>query len=845
MAPKATITVNGARFETEADRLLLHVLRDFGIEVPTLCHDERLTPYGGCRLCVVSRRDGRPGLVTSCTTPVIDGMIIDTDTPEVIEARRAQLQLIVLNHRMECPVCTRRGDCRLQDLIYEYGTPEETLPFELVKRAPDLSSPVIVRDPEKCIVCGRCVRLCDEVQGIAAIGLEGRGLDTHVGTFLERPLDCEFCGQCVNACPVAALSARPYESTIPAWLRAATTTTCSLCSCGCQVRVETHEGSVERVSADPLLKPAQGNLCVKGWLGWDLLASEERLTVPLVRRGGKLTPSTWAEAIDLVASKFGEHRGGKAAAIGTPRLTNEDAYLLQRLMRGALHSPHVAIGPTGGLSALVDGVAAVIGAAHSTADLRDLESADVVLVLRGDPTRTHPLVKTELVQAVKKRGQKLVLAHALSGGLERHAARFLHLTPGSEDTLALGLARAIIEREPARFQALESSGAVGVAEWRESLVPYSRERVATACGIDALAFDAVVDLLVAAERPIAIVTCGTGVPGDEATASAAALWLLTLLESGRRKGRILVLGEKFNLQGSLDLGLDPRLLPAYRRVDDATARAELESKWRTPIPAQAGLPATDILERCSRGDLDALYVIGHDPACCWPRGSNARIALESVPFLVVQDAFLTETARIADVVLPVVILGERDGSAVSADGRKRELRRAVRPPAELPQDGAIFTELAKRLGAPLPEGAALDAEVDHHLETARRAVAEAKPVFRAVAPPRESVATGTILLDVAPQLFHSGSVTCRSALLRELCPPIGVRVSARDARAWGVRNGELVRVATANGELHMRVRIDRTVRPGSIVVPWFSGGDGAAQLLEDSSAAHYVDVRKA
>ncbi|NJN64242.1 MAG: molybdopterin-dependent oxidoreductase, partial [Acidobacteria bacterium] len=567
MAPKATITVNGVRFETEADRLLLHALRDFGIEVPTLCHDERLTPYGGCRMCVVSRKDGRPGLVTTCSTPVVDGMVIETDTAEVIEARRAQLQLIVLNHRMECPVCTRRGDCRLQDLIYEYGTPEAALPFDLVRRPMDLASPIITRDPEKCIVCGRCVRLCDEVQGIAAIGLEGRGLDVHVGTFLERPLDCEFCGQCVNACPVAALSARPYETHVPAWLRASATTTCSLCSCGCQVRVETYEGELERVSADSILEPSQGNLCVKGWLGWDLLSSEERITVPLIRTNGKLVPATWDEAITAVVGKFRESRG-RTAAIATPRLTNEDAYLVQRLMRQALGSPHVAMGPTGGLAALCDGLAPVAGAPRSTGSMQDIDTADVVLVLRGDPTRTHPLVKTGLVQSIKKREQKLVLAHAVSGGLERHAEHFLPLHPGTEDVLALGLARLVLEHDPARARACEASGATGFAEWRESLEPYSLARVADVCGLEPLRIEAVATRLIQARAPLGIVVCGTGIPGDEVRASAALFWLMTVLEAGNRTGRVIVLGEKFNLQGGLDMGLDPRFLPAYEPAGD-------------------------------------------------------------------------------------------------------------------------------------------------------------------------------------------------------------------------------------------------------------------------------------
>ena len=208
MRPRSiTLTVDGRRIESEADRLLIQVLRDLGIRVPTLCHDDRLTPHGGCRLCVVDRQD-LGCLVPACSTPVEEGMVIRTETAEVVESRRRQLQLILLDHRLECPVCWRSGDCRLQDLVFELGVIDEPLPFEPLARPGDGASPIIHRDPEKCVLCGRCVRLCEEVQGVAAIGSSGRGLDLQVTTFDGRALDCEFCGQCVNSCPVASLTAQ-------------------------------------------------------------------------------------------------------------------------------------------------------------------------------------------------------------------------------------------------------------------------------------------------------------------------------------------------------------------------------------------------------------------------------------------------------------------------------------------------------------------------------------------------------------------------------------------------------------------------------------------------------------
>jgi NADH dehydrogenase/NADH:ubiquinone oxidoreductase subunit G len=392
-----TITVNGEETTVPSGQMLLDSLRNLGIVVPTLCHDDRLTPHGGCRLCVVARRDGRPGLVTSCSTPVQRGMVVETDAPEVIESRRRQLQLLVLNHRMECPVCTRRGDCRLQDLVYLYGSPEEELPFQRPEAPLDRNSPVIVRDPEKCILCARCVRICDEVQGLAAIGIINRGLEARVSTLLERPLDCEFCGQCVNACPVGALAARPYVSDVPAWQREAVVTTCSYCSCGCEVRVETHDGSLQRVTSNVEARPNRGKLCPKGWLGWDVGDDPERLDAPLLRRDGRLVEVSWNEALDAVvaAMRAAREASRPVVGLGSSRLTCEDAYLLQRFVRTVIGSPHVDLGPVGGVGALVDGMGGVSGAPHSTATFEDLAAADVVLMLRGDPTRTHPPARAE------------------------------------------------------------------------------------------------------------------------------------------------------------------------------------------------------------------------------------------------------------------------------------------------------------------------------------------------------------------------------------------------------------------------------------------------------------------
>jgi predicted molibdopterin-dependent oxidoreductase YjgC len=830
---RIALSVDGRQIETTAGTRLLDVLREAGVRVPTLCHDERLTPYGGCRLCVVARRDGRGGLVPACSTPALPGMVIETASPDVVDARRQQLLLLSLNHRLECPGCERHGDCRFQDLLYEYGVPALALPFERMRYARDESSPVIVRDPEKCILCGKCVRLCDEVQGVAAIALVHRGLNARVATLLDRGLDCEFCGQCVNACPVAALTAKPHASEVPAWMRSAETTTCGFCSCGCQLEIETHDRRLIRVASSDAVEPNRGKLCVKGWLGADLLASGDRLLRPLVRRDGQLVEASWPEALAEAARAIASATAARerVLAIGSARLTCEAAYLMQRLFRTAGRTAEIRPGPAAGAAALSEGLAALTDLPRSTATFDDLRAADVVLVLRADPTRTHPLVKTELVQGVRQRGQKLVLAHALSGGLERHASMFVPVTPGGEETLINALSARLLRRSPEAAAAL--GGVPGFEAWTSSLDAYLPAAIAAAAGIENDTLDRLCALLLGARRSVTVVVTGLGIPGDEAAITRAAVALDALL--GPRGGGVLVLGEKANLQGALDTGLHPAWLPGGRRVADAGWRAHLSRVWNCDVmpPMDAG------------GDrrVPALaYVAAQDPFGAWPGGTAALDDVGRARTLIVQDAFLTETARSAHIVLPVALLLERQGSTVGADGVRRTLHRALPPPAALPDDAEVFVALAAALGTIVPDGDALAAEMNEVVGWPL-----AQPVLRRLVParaPAPAAARGGMLLDASPQLFRSGSVTERSMVLQALAPSVALRLSPSDAAAHGVRNGEPVRLTADGCEALLRARIDRTVRAGTVVVHGASRWENAPSRMIRDGEAVAVEIRR-
>jgi predicted molibdopterin-dependent oxidoreductase YjgC len=523
-------------------------------------------------------------------------------------------------------------------------------------------------------------------------------------------------------------------------------------------------------------------------------------------------------------------------------LTCEGAYQMQRFFRCVLGSPHVDLGPVGGVRALVEGIGTVTGLARSSAGLEEMAAADLVLVLRGDPTRTHPLVKTELVQGVRQRGQQLILAHALSGGLERQATLFLPLAPASEAALLEALAARILS-----FRSEAATGPLreipGFSEWVDGLLVSSPETAARPTGLSPGQVDEAAQRLLEAKSIVSVVVTGLGIPGDEAAVARGAAQLMGLLGQLRPSTGLLILGEKANVQGALDVGLHPELLPGHRPAGAAGARDEIARVWGCETVPGSGWSFREIFSRAARGEIGALYLVGQDPVKAWPQGLCPREAVEGADFVVAQDAFLTETARLADVVLPVRILGGRNGSLVGADGLRRPLNRIPDTAIALPQDDDIFAELSCRLGYPLPGSEERQNEMKRLAGWPR-----ARPRltrFLSTARSIERPVWSGILLDASPQLFHSGSVTLRSRVLQQLCPTVAVHISPADARELEVENGDPLRVATAERELLLRTRIDRTVRRGTVVVPWHSGrGGSAAALVTEIGAPVAVSLRR-
>jgi NADH-quinone oxidoreductase subunit G len=398
-----TVTVDGKKVEVPAGSTILDAANAAGSRVPTLCHDNKLHPFGACRVCLVEV-EGTPRKFTpSCTTPAADNMVVKTTTPALIEARKMVLELLLIKHPLDCPVCDKAGECSLQDLVHEYGLGKSRFDLEKGYLPPDYESAIIERNISRCILCGKCVRICDEQNAVGEWAFTRRGTKARISTDFDRPLDCEFCGECVEICPVGALTTRQFKYKARSWNLEATLSVCNYCGCGCAVSFETRDGKIMRVG------PGKGNyLCAKGRFGWDAMHHADRLTTPKMRVNGELVDCTWEEALSVVATNLNVIKGKTGpqsiGGLGSVRTTNEDAYVFQKFLREVVGTNNVDM-----LARLK--VPKGLDTVFFSGELKHMGEHEAILVLDKNVGEINPLTGIEIVRAVKKKDRKLILVN--------------------------------------------------------------------------------------------------------------------------------------------------------------------------------------------------------------------------------------------------------------------------------------------------------------------------------------------------------------------------------------------------------------------------------------------------
>ncbi len=804
------LTIDGMPVEVEKGKTILEAAQSAGVRIPSLCHDRRLIPFGACRLCVVQQK-GKTELLPSCFTPARNGMEIITQSPEISESRRLQLQLILLNHPMICPRCEKEGECDLQNLIYEYGVEETLYPWEPIIFPADDRSLLLQRDPNKCILCGRCARICDEVQGVGELSFTRRGIKTAIDTDFHRPIQCEFCGQCLDTCPVGAITSDCFDYTTKVWELRETTTPCPYCGCGCLLTIGSKEGQIKRVFSDPGKGPSDGNLCVKGRFGWDFIDHPERIGAPLLRVNGAFQEVSWEEALGFVAQQleaikdqFGPEAIGSMVS---RRLTNEEYHLFGRLFRGALGTSQIVYRGGGMDFGLTEGLAKTLGVGASTNSIREIRGADCLLVIGVDPAETHPIVKNEIHLAIRRNRAQLIVLGSYDIGLSRAtqisplspSAISLLGRPGEEVTLLNGMIQTILREglEDKRFIEEKTEGIEGLREKQVEVEVKAEVQKA------ARAF---------ARAKRAMILIGSGLwshlePQEVAIASSN----LALISGhvGKESSGILLLLEKCNSQGAIDMGV----------FSDGEGR--------------------DLFQEAGQGGkLRALYLVGEDPLMSSTDFDPRRKALEKLPLLIVQDLFMTETAKAAHVVLPVCSFVEKTGTYTNLERRVQRLNPLRLPRGRSKSDFDIFLQLLKLLEFPVggetPE--AIFEEMGRFVPSYRGVedgeqwpkglsylYSEGFGGRKAKLIPVEGKRVDPIpegypfQLIQRPSLFRSGLLSLKSDTLKKVSEEPHLEMNPEDAQHLKIEEGEIVQVSTDKG-LSLRVKVESSSRLASQVI---------------------------
>ena len=627
-----SLTVDGKKLTAPAGTLLIEACKSVGIEVPSFCYYPNLSLQGACRMCLV-KIEKMPKLQTACTTVVSEGMVVTTESDEIKQARKSMLELLLGNHPLDCPVCDAGGECELQDMTFSYGAAESKYMEAKNHKEEQQWSPVVFFDRPRCILCYRCVRICGEGMDVWALGVQNRGVSSLISPNQGDHLECEECGMCIDICPVGALTSGAYRYKTRPWEMKHVGTVCTHCGDGCKTTlgVRRADTGMEIVRGDNRDKSGTNGdfLCIKGRYGFDFANHEERLTQPLIRKHGKLTPTTWEEAFETVGKKFAEIRekdGGSAiGVIGSTRTTNEESYLLSKFARTVLKTNNIDHHRTADFPALA---AALRGKPDATAGMADVFTAPAILLIGNDPTEQHPLLAWQIRNNVRLHRARLYVVNAESIKLRRQATEFHQIPAGTEGKFA-----AFLAGDDSAVDALAGTSKDAWVGLRDKL---------------------------RGEQNL-VVIFGSEIRAKDLTTLAA----FTASVPG---AKIVCLADYANSRGAADMGLYPDLLPGYHPV---TAAGEFQQEW-SDVPQQAGLDLAGMVATAKDGKLKALYVVGANPV----GRANIDPFVFSKSFVVVQDMFLTETAIMADVVLPAANAYEKSGTMTNTCGDVQLVKKA-------------------------------------------------------------------------------------------------------------------------------------------------------------------------
>lgn len=856
-----TLSIDNQEVTVLKGTTILEAAKALGVEIPTLCHLKELAPDGSCRMCVVEVEGGRRGgLTTACTAHCQEDMVVSTHSEKVADSRRFILDLLLSNHKLECFSCGKNGDCQLQQYALDYGI--DATSFTEGKRMPchqeDTSNPFFSYDPEKCIMCRRCARVCQLRQGRDVLSIANRGFETKMMPSYGQAFDqsiCESCGNCVSSCPTGALTAKDTKE-YRKWETQKIPTTCPHCGTGCQMNLLVKNNRL--VGVEPLDGPANKNLlCVKGkFASYKFVGSGDRLTEPLIKRNGIFEPASWEEALTLVSSKFNEIKAENGpdalAGFSCSRATNEDNYVFQKMVRAAFGTNNVDNCARVCHSASVHGLAQTLGSGAMTNPIADItEDVDMILLVGSNPEEAHPVIGAQIRQAVQ-RGTQVVVVDPRKINLVKDSALHLQVQAGTNVAFANGMMHVILKEGLADRHFIEER-TEGFLDLEKMVADYTPEKVAEICHIHPEDLIQAARMYAKAEKAPIIYCLGVTEhsTGTEGVMSMSNLAML-VGKVGKPGCGVNPLRGQNNVQGACDMGCMPYDFPGYQKVNNPEVIDKFEKAWHVPLNRNTGLTSTKVLPAATAGNVKGLYIFGEDPIVTDPDTGHVRQALESLDFLVVQELFMTETAAYADVVLPGISYAEKDGTFTNTERRVQRVRKAVEPRGQAREDYEIFCEVMTRMGYPCAYESAKEIMEEisavtpsfgginyerlekESLQWPCRSLtdpgtpimhvgsfARGKGLFKAI-PYKQAQELPDeeypYLMSTGRMLYHynTRAMTGRTEGINQIANHSYIEINAVDAQALGIQEGDKVEVHSRRGKIETYAAVGNRVFPQEV-----------------------------
>lgn len=868
-----TLTIDNVEISAPEGSTILEAATKAGIWIPTLCYYAKISPSDSCRMCVVEI-EGLDRPMTSCNTVVLDGMRVRTNSPALKSMREEVMKLILMDHPLDCPTCPAGGECDIQNLTYRLGIYGTDFPLG-PRNVPSMRTwPLIEYNQNLCITCQRCVKVCHEVIGASALTLRGAGYDARIDARDGGPLQCDFCGECVEACPTGAMSNKVSKRWARAWELRKVSTICPLCSAGCRMEMNIKDSRVFRITTD-LETHNRGTLCVGGRFGYDVIHNEERLLTPLLRQNGELKPVPWNQAIDFVAKKLqtiiDEAGPESVAGLASPRLTNEDCYAFQKFFRGVIGTNNVDSEARFGFLRVQRAFELTCGIKGTTNTLEELLRTGAIFVVGTDPLEETPALAWKIKAAARRYDSNVIVANSRATSLDPFAKVRLRLRPYSESDMALGMMKIILDRDLWNQEFVRAQ-TTHFLPMKNLLDKISLKAILRTTGLTEQDLEEAARLLAQAENAC-IIFGGDVILQENGLQCAMNLANLALLTGniGRSNAGLYPIFEKGNIVGLCDMGALPEYLPGYQ--DAASAREVFESVWKKSMPYTRGKTVPEMVRGLESGEVSALYIAGADPVTDYPNALRLQRALENAELLVVQDLFLSPTARKAHCVFPAASFVEKDGTMTNIEHRIQKLNQVLPPPGEARPDWNILEELARAMGSPMGffdardifremaltipfyrglrwrdlEG---DGAIAHpftqEAATVRggRAYAFA-PVRTAEAPADPNTAAYPFELVAGKSMYHFGSTSTRSQNLRGLCPGGYVEINPEDASRLGLKDGDPVQVTSPSAWFVAPAKISMNVDQGLILAPTNFPELGVYRLFQENTTVCRVALSSA